>query len=463
MVLRDIRELLDDVRYTNITITTQYDEYGDNDDEVSIQYQNDDSFVENDLNLSSRRNSIYHHPHASIVRSRKCSNIKSNKAGDSSKRRKRSINNKIGSKSTSKKPATKIKEVEDPKNSTTRKRKRAPKQAEQTRQTVHRKKRNHINESESRMEVSNSRQRSSHINRQDSPIGSSTVEGEVNEDSLDIESSNNEIDANLASDPLITEDSIFEDLDIFNGSLPQQGHETNDTSDPLENQTVNEICDSLTVMFPTNEQMSCKCLRQLPVVLCNPYTLDGNAHYISAQVFQTIHKLLHLTGSFSLQELNQTESPHACLHVELFISLLKLLKQDLNTHLRESDGAIFDVFSPQRKNKTMEFIMLQIIDVLYSQLLPEEWGMPLIISNDFLDSLKKLRDELGTMLHLTEQAVYLLLKKFKRQQWQRSNHTTEGRKWYVSSISSDECSDFWKDSSTTQGELHIQSSLLLPL
>ena len=84
----------------------------------------------------------------------------------------------------------------------------------------------------------------------------------------------------------ITEERLFNDL--ITKDKRQQPSESISNIDSL---TINEVCDKLSVTYSTNEKLSIELLQQLPLLLENPHVLEGNAHYVSVLVFETLLRL----------------------------------------------------------------------------------------------------------------------------------------------------------------------------
>lgn len=474
IMIRHIRGLRNEAWDLNTSV------HEENDDVGSMTYdeeESDDSILDKDDHLSSTRSDDYH-PHASIVRSKVRRGIKSKSSRTNKKTRIRSKTHKgpqgekRGNHYTKKVAGQQSLEMYQSRGSKvsrkqSKKRKRISEVESLGRfsdNTLQGKKRR--NGSGNRGEGVTAGLSASTAPRLNNSTGfeANSANGIIQDmDRLDsnangmiqdierADSSDNESQIDTVSPaPMITEDLIFEDLASFDTSQQREGN--GESSIHTENLSINSICDQLSVEFPKNEEMSCKMLRQLPLILQNPHALSGNSHYISVFVFQTMLKLLHLNGASSLQDHVQTNSPTIGAFVELLLCLLNLLKQDLNVNLNEDDGTLFKLFAPSRKETIIDFIMLQMIDVLYSQLLPEEWGMTLNISNDALHLLKKLRDKIGSMVHLSERVIVLLLKKLNCQQWQRSTLLDQEGKWFVSSMTNEECSKFWIDEANIQGK-----------
>ena len=110
--------------------------------------------------------------------------------------------------------------------------------------------------------------------------------------------------------------------------------------------------------------------------------------------------------------------------------------------------------------KFAELILLQIIDVIYSQRLPEVW---FLISNNrcmkYAPMKKGTWDKITCLIRLMNQkipiletACYVLVKHFKTQQWSKNILTGD---YFVSSVTSEDCRNFFKT-----GELQTEGKFL---
>ena len=150
----------------------------------------------------------------------------------------------------------------------------------------------------------------------------------------------------------------------------------------------------------------------------------------------------------------QTKRTSFKLHVKLLGCTMKILKVNLHSHLKKSDGLIFNIFSISGVESIVEFTILQFIDVMYAQLLPVAWGKPSTITSEIYVTLMGLRDELGKVIHITETVSKLLCKHFKCQKWQKSSSFV--KTWFVSSISCDYASNYWSQLASSEGKILTQ-------
>lgn len=261
----------------------------------------------------------------------------------------------------------------------------------------------------------------------------------------ELESNAEKIDTAL---PLLTEKIVFEDL-----SSTHQRMELNETEKAdilFDDLSISVVCDKLSTKYPVEEHFCSSLLHRLPLLLNNPHVLDGNSHYVAVSIFETFLKIFQKHGAISLQEMIQVKSKVLLLHLKLLVCVFKILKQNLHSYLKKEDGLIFKVFSISGQCSIVEYIIMQLIDVLYSQLLPNEWGKPQMVPPVIYDMLKNLRDEVGSIVHLTEIVSKLLYKRFQCQKWQKSSIGDE--RWFVSSIDCEHTANFWMGISNDQAQ-----------
>lgn len=204
--------------------------------------------------------------------------------------------------------------------------------------------------------------------------------------------------------------------------------------------TIREVCETLLAVYPTDTLGSISTLKRLPLLLNSPQLIvDCNAHDIAALVFDTLLQIFRDFGSISLQEIIQTRQDMVSNHIELLICTMKILKLNLQDHLMASDGIMYKIFTIHDEKSFVQLTMLQLLDVIYSQLLPKAWGDPSSVTSKVYVLLKRLRDSIGSLVHINEIASILLLKKLQCQKWQKS----KSNKWFVSSIPSELLSAYY--------------------
>ena len=204
-----------------------------------------------------------------------------------------------------------------------------------------------------------------------------------------------------------------------------------------------EICSALSNNYPHNEDESADLLKKLPQLL--HLSLPINDREIAINVFNTLLSIYKNHGSLSLLEMTQVRGDKVLLHIKLLICTVQILDLKLQNNLNESDGIIFKFFSVNGKDSIVEFIILQLLDLLYAQLLPTVWCTKSSMTPELYRLLKELRDEIGKVVHIIEIISKLIHKDFQCQKWQRSSVNKDV--WFVSSISTNYLSLFWTNKS----------------
>lgn len=238
-----------------------------------------------------------------------------------------------------------------------------------------------------------------------------------------------------------TADMFWTECFLYNELKTRAVYNSPHANNVCNSLTIKDICDKLSTTYNENEEVSMKLLEQLPLLLENPHAIEGNAHYTSLMVFQTLYSIFKEHASVSLQEIIQTNFSNIQLHIKLLICVMRVLKLSLHSHLKRSDGRLYDIFSISGSQSIVEVTLLQLLDVIYSQSLPDAWGQARPITLEEYSDMKELCSEIAQLTHTIETTSSILLYYFQPQTWQKS--TIVEKAWFVSSISSEFISKYW--------------------
>ncbi len=396
-----------------------YESFSDNDDVDDIN-----EYSVNDL-MTSKNSDL--HPHASKVRQKRSRSHVFFRGIKSDKRKRRKIERVIrgvsgdlsnNQKQNNREPNLGTLGRKGDRNNTT----------SRTQSVVNRKKRQNQESMTRSNERSTSLNETSLANRTESNdlIGGRHLDdkGDARETDLFEE------DENVSEPPVgwLTEEKLFNELFTSNYS-----GDSDNTKKVDKSCTIREVCNTLLASYSTDILGSISTLKRLPLLLNSQQLIvDSNAHDIAALVFETLLQIFKDFGSISLQEIIQTRQDMVANHVELLICTMKVLKLNLQDHLVASDGIMYKIFTINSEKSIVQFTTLQLLDVIYSQLLPKAWGDPTSVTSEVYVLLKRLRDSIGSLVHINEIASILLLKRLQCQKWQKS----KSNKWFVSSIPS---------------------------
>lgn len=235
----------------------------------------------------------------------------------------------------------------------------------------------------------------------------------------------------------INAENIFESLSS-SASRPASQHQSLNTTrrDVL---SVQQICETISTDFPGS--YSNTLLKELPSYFDPNILPSDSLHSMSVMVLSTLLNLLRKSGNHSLQEMIAMKCQTFLSHVRLMCCVFGLLRRKVNLNLKPSDGIVHTVFSGKNLSTS---VICQMIDVLYANLLPEEWGTSKKMDSSCYELLGNLRDELCGSIHVVEEFSLCILK-FPCQRWYKSTLTSkEIVPWYVSSIEPKTLELFWQ-------------------
>uniref|UniRef100_A0A7S3PXM1 Uncharacterized protein n=1 Tax=Chaetoceros debilis TaxID=122233 RepID=A0A7S3PXM1_9STRA len=231
-------------------------------------------------------------------------------------------------------------------------------------------------------------------------------------------------------------------LDVHHlfSELEMTFEETAQSLEVISFSSIHEALDQLSLVYP--DQVSRTVLQEIPLLL-DSATIN---RCLAKDIFKSILDALRVTGRHSLQELIQGRSERLRPHIDLLCCILALMRRKLHRYLEVHDGFLYKVFSTKSKESIVSLIVSQIIDVLYSNLLPSHWGMAKMLDEETYCALIQLRNGLGFLVHPLETLCQVLVKAFPSQEWRRSTvGGVSGEKWYVSSIDPETLGNLWKE------------------
>lgn len=209
--------------------------------------------------------------------------------------------------------------------------------------------------------------------------------------------------------------------------------------------SISQNCERLSTSYTSPESES--FLEQLPFMMENSGCNDEKV-----LAFRTLFDLLTKNGRNSLQELIVTNSADLLTHINLLRCAIKLLRSNMHSCLKQENGIVYKIFSRKR---FINVVMLQIIDVMYSQLLSNEWGSPKKLSAQVYDGICGLCEELGKITHTIEDFSKIILT-FPCQKWYMTKRPGVGESkniWYVTSLAPKSIDLFWQGEEVNFGEL----------
>jgi len=230
---------------------------------------------------------------------------------------------------------------------------------------------------------------------------------------------------------------FFQMLEQSKVEVRDRGEEIHSTDEAK--MPISQLCNRLTQSFATDHQSAIDLIRLLPSYFDNNNTSVLHLRESALIVFQTILKMIKKNGLQSLQEMIQTCNKQLLVNINLLICVVRLLDLSAHSHLTRSDGLTFELFT---LDGLTQLIILQMLDVVYSQALPAQWGSPRPLSQEVFDRLLELRNSMGKVTHLLEAVSHSLLSQFECQKWHRSEENCENP-WFVSAVDPKSLARYW--------------------
>jgi hypothetical protein len=198
---------------------------------------------------------------------------------------------------------------------------------------------------------------------------------------------------------------------------------------PPDEKTMPDLCQFVIENFPDS---SCANVFDAIVAKATASISEGSEN--STLVFTTLLKVLQCHGKATLQELVSAESATLDAHVSLLATPLRLLRLGANSNLTLADGVVFELFSPGRCDRYIDFMIIQTVEAVFSLVHPSAWALKIKSPRKMLRALEPLRDALGEHVHVVERASRCLEQELEPQKWRCVRN---GEHVFVSSLNPD--------------------------
>ena len=237
-------------------------------------------------------------------------------------------------------------------------------------------------------------------------------------------------------DLLICPENLFQDL----ASASRGQHIYSENVAPAKSilaQVHFLVSKQLLEAYPSSTQLCCKIFEKIEVLTRMQGILLGGSD-ASKDILQSLLGIIQRDGLVTLMDLllYGASNEIKVLHLRLLATLVSLLKCGLGSALVPEDGLLHTLFGTSSKCAFIEELLLQIIDVLYSQCCPSAWGdcargkIPVFVMRE----VQKLSDSIGKVVPIVEAVSRLLTTQFACQSWYASALSdTNGN--FVSSVS----------------------------
>jgi hypothetical protein len=194
-------------------------------------------------------------------------------------------------------------------------------------------------------------------------------------------------------------------------------------------ETMPDLCQFLIENFPDST-----CANVLDAIVAKATTSISEGSENRTLVFTTLLQVLQCHGKATLQELVSAESASLDVHVSLLATSLRLLQLGANSNLTLADGVVFEIFSPGRCDRYIDFMVVQTVEAVFSLVHPSAWALKIKSPRKMLRALEPLRDALGEHVHVVERASRCLEQELEPQKWRCVRN---GEHVFVSSLNPD--------------------------
>ena len=183
-----------------------------------------------------------------------------------------------------------------------------------------------------------------------------------------------------------------------------------------DGKSLGELCKDLQDSHPANIQA---CRNSL-ISLTKLVQSNENDHLDKDEVIRLFQILLSILQRkcTTLLDIIQTNPEVASLQIDCWCLIFRMLEKRSNGKLGQDDGVVYKIFGKQ--SLLAKHILIQILDVFYSQLLWEEYGQTPSFHNRIFDQLRLLCTRIGRIVPLLPTVCGLLMSKFTKARWYKS-------------------------------------------
>jgi hypothetical protein len=184
------------------------------------------------------------------------------------------------------------------------------------------------------------------------------------------------------------------------------------------NRSIIDLCRDLRDCYPANLPLSRNILANLATVVLSKYGDVLKKEEVVA-MFQTLLYIFEKKCT-TLLDLIQTNPEVASFHISCWSLVFQTLGKKCSAKLALEDGLLFKIFG--NHTTLAKLLLLQVVDVLYSQLLWEEYGHTSSFNSRVFDELRSLCVCIGSIVPVLSN-VCSILTMLDEPRWQLSlNH-----------------------------------------
>jgi len=182
-----------------------------------------------------------------------------------------------------------------------------------------------------------------------------------------------------------------------------------------DSKSLGELCKDLQDSHPNNIQACRNSLISLTKLIQSKENDQLDKDEV-IRLFQILLSILQRKCTILL-DIIQTNPEVAYLQIDCWCLIFRMLEKKLNGKLVQDDG-VYKIFGKQ--SLLAKHILIQILDVFYSQLLWEEYGQTPSFHNRIFDQLRLLCIRIGRIVPLLPTVCGLLMSKFTKARWYKS-------------------------------------------
>ena len=209
----------------------------------------------------------------------------------------------------------------------------------------------------------------------------------------------------LSADVLF--DTVFSQRSNMNEEQPMR---------PNNSRSLHDLCQELQDSFPNNLDSCRNVLTTITSHIMSKCENELHKHEIIL-LFQALLSVLQRKCT-TLLDIIQTNPEVASVQMDCWCLIFRMFEKKLNSELGDEDGIIYKIFC---KRTTMaSYILLQIVDVLYSQLLWEEYGQTPPFHDSVFDQIRVLCIRISAVVPLLPSVCDILISKLSKPKWHKS-------------------------------------------
>lgn len=218
----------------------------------------------------------------------------------------------------------------------------------------------------------------------------------------------------------LSADMLFDSLSLRGNNVSAE-EEHPMTHPAADGRLLSELCQEMKECYPSRMQSCQNVLHALTASILSK-SLEGDG-ITKDEVVTVLQALLHVLQRkcTTLLDILQTNPEVASLQMDCWCLVFRMFeKKLLHGKIVQDDGILYQIFGKHSTTFLAKHMLLQVIDVLYSQLLWEEYGQTATFDNQVFDQLRSLCRRIESIVPLFPTVCDLLSLKFGKLSWHKS-------------------------------------------